>query len=122
MDTAARFRRMFQGAELGADDLLLLESFQIALLPGWVPEQELGVVLAARPEIARYFVARCPEIADFVRSVLRMQTKDPSLEDVAAASDTVVWTIADLLDLGAVALDGPAELLCRCSSALPTIP
>lgn len=94
---ANHFKKMFQDAELEIDDLLLLESFQIALLPGWVPERELGTVLRARPEIARFLVNRCPEIADFIASVLKNKPATDHSEDLAVAGDVVVWTIADLL-------------------------
>jgi len=36
---------------LEIDDILLLESFQISYLPGWVPEKEFAAILIARPEI-----------------------------------------------------------------------
>jgi len=58
--TSTVFRKTFRDATLEIDGLFLLESFQIALLPGWIPVRELGIVLSARPEIARFFVARCP--------------------------------------------------------------
>ena len=95
--TSQMFRRMFRDATLEIDDLFLLESFQIALLPGWVPERELGVVLGARPEIARFFVARCPGVASFVDSVIEKHSGATDPEHVAACGDAVVWTIADLL-------------------------
>ena len=40
MDTTSGFRSPFKGAQLEVNDLLLLESFQISYLPGWVPEKE----------------------------------------------------------------------------------
>jgi hypothetical protein len=91
------FRRMFRDATLEIEDLFLLESFQIALLPGWVPERELAVVLAARPEIARFFVARCPEVAGFVEPLIERSPAATDAGYVAACGDEVVWTIADLL-------------------------
>lgn len=97
MSSASHFKKMFRAATLDIDDLFLLESFQIALLPGWVPEREFGVILAARPEIARFLVTRCPEVAGFVDSVLQKQSGTLDSMDNAAAGDTVVWTIADLL-------------------------
>lgn len=97
MSSASHFKKMFLGATLKIDDLFLLESFQIALLPGWVPERELGVVLTARPEIARFFVTRCPEVTGFVDSVMRKESGTVDSKDLVASGDTVVWTIADLL-------------------------
>jgi len=96
MGTANHFKEMFKGATLEADDLFLLESFQIAYLPGWMPEKEFAALLIARPEIKKFLVAKCPGITGFVNSVLE---KDGSEEhqQLEACSDTVVWTIADLL-------------------------
>ena len=97
MSSADHFRQMFQDATLDIDDLLLLESFQIALLPGWAPERELAVVLSARPEIARFFKIRCPGVREFVDVVIERHSGKAGREDVAACGDAVVWTIADLL-------------------------
>ena len=97
MSSAIHFRKMFREATLVIDDLLLLESFQIALLPGWVPEREFGVVLTARPEIARFLVTRCPEVAGFVDDVIQESEDSIAPQDLQTCGDTVVWTIADLL-------------------------
>lgn len=97
MSSSAHFKKMFEGARLCVDDLLLLESFQIAYLPGWVPEREFAVVLAARPEIKRYLVTRCPQIAGFADSLLQNYPPARNQEELAVCEDSVVWTIADLL-------------------------
>jgi hypothetical protein len=97
MTSAQVFQRMFRDATLETDDLFLLESFQIALLPGWVPEKELGVVLAARPQIARFLIARCPSIGSCVETLIEKHGRTAPAEEVAACGDEVVWTIADLI-------------------------
>ena len=97
MSSVAHFKKMFQDVTLEIDDLLLLESFQIALLPGWVPEREFAVVLADRPEIARFLTARCPEVTGFIDSLLQKHTGPENAKDATTYGDTVVWTIADLL-------------------------
>jgi len=97
MSSATVFKRVFPDVTLEIDDLLLLESFQIAYLPGWVPEREFAVVLAGRPEIARFLRVRCPEVAGFIDSLLQKHAGPGNAEDVAACGDAVVWTIADLL-------------------------
>ena len=97
MSLADHFRKMFRGATLEVDDLLLLESFQIALLPGWVPEREFGIVLAARPEIARFLVTRCPKVTGFIDAVIQKSKDGVVPQDLKICGDTVVWTIADLL-------------------------
>lgn len=97
MSCATHFKRMFAGAILEIDDLFLLESFQIAYLPGWVPEREFASVLTARPEIRRFLVTRCPEVSEFVDSVIQKHAERVDDEKLASYGDTVVWTIADLL-------------------------
>ncbi|UCB44103.1 MAG: hypothetical protein JSV77_05585 [Dehalococcoidales bacterium] len=66
MASADTFKLMFKGVSLDAEDLLLLESFQISYLPGWVPEQEFAALLIAHPDIKRFLVNKCPTIAYFV--------------------------------------------------------
>jgi hypothetical protein len=83
MSSATIFKRMFAGAILEVDDLFLLESFQIAYLPGWVPEREFGAVLHARPAIARYLVTRCPEVSGYVAAVLREHAAPVDPEELA---------------------------------------
>ena len=97
MSTAATFKQMFRGAALEIEDLYLLESFQISYFPGWVPEREFAAVLWAYPSIKRFLVTKCPSITDFVDRVLVqfMPTDDP--QELAAYSEELVWTIADLL-------------------------
>jgi hypothetical protein len=97
MSSAPHLRKMFKEAVLEIDDLLLLEAFQIAYLPGWIPEREFAAVLIARPEIRKFLITRCPKIAGFVDSVLQKHTAAEDAQELAAFCDTVVWTIADLL-------------------------
>jgi SAM-dependent methyltransferase len=91
------FKKVYKGVILEVDDLFLLESFQIAYIPGWIPEPEFAVVLKSRPEIKRYLVKRCPEIAGFVESVLHEHGERTDLPELQDCYDTVVWTIADTL-------------------------
>ena len=97
MDLADRFKIMFEGVDLEIEDLFLLESFQIAYFPGWVPEKEFAVVLMARPELGRYLVNRCPEIAAFIDSVMEAHGGSITPEQLLAAEERVVWTLADIL-------------------------
>jgi SAM-dependent methyltransferase len=97
MEMVDRFKSIFKGVRLEIDDLFLLESFQIAYLPGWVPEREFAAVLHAKPEIRRFLAARCPQIASFMDSLLAKYIGPYDAEDLIASGDIVVWTIADLL-------------------------
>lgn len=97
MASANTFKLMFRGVSLNAEDLLLLESFQISYLPGWVPEQEFAALLAAYPAVKRFLVKKCPAITDFVERILAQHGKAISRADLEDFTDKVVWTIADLL-------------------------
>ncbi|MFB0509328.1 MAG: class I SAM-dependent methyltransferase [bacterium] len=79
------------------EDLLLLESFQLSYLPGFIPEHELAAVLWANPAIKRVWTKRCPDITDFIERVLKKFGPAANEEELTIYSDKVVWTIADLL-------------------------
>jgi ubiquinone/menaquinone biosynthesis C-methylase UbiE len=91
------FRRMFQGASLEVEDLLLLESFQIGLLPGWVPEREFAAVLWAYPAILRFLETKHPPVAALVERVTAQFGPAADEQELASFADELVWTIADLL-------------------------
>lgn len=91
------FRALFAGAQLDADDLLLLEPFQIGYLPGWVPPRELGTLLRARPYLHACLARRCPQAAPFLDEALALGQSRPAFAEMARCEDQVVWTIADLL-------------------------
>jgi SAM-dependent methyltransferase len=91
------FKKVYKGVRLEVDDLVLLESFQIAYFPGWIPEPEFAAVLKSKPEIKRYLVQRCPEITGFVESVLHQHGERADLPKLKDCYDTVVWTVADML-------------------------
>ena len=78
------FRSLFEGVSLEADDLLLLESFQISYLPGWVPERELAAVLWAHPYIQRFLVRKHPPIAAFIDRVAGIVEDEAALDAVRA--------------------------------------
>ena len=88
---------MFRGASLEAEDLHLLESFQIGYLPGWVPERELAAVLWAHPGIKRFLAKKCPPVVDFLNRITAQYGPSADEQELEACADTVVWTIADLL-------------------------
>jgi len=97
MSSLDTFKRMFTGVSLEAEDLFLLESFQIGYLPGWVPEWEFAAVLHAFPALRRFLVRKHPPIADFVERVLAQHQPAADQRELEACVDRLVWTIADLL-------------------------
>lgn len=97
MSSADTFRRMYREVSLEVEDLYLLESFQIAYFPGWVPERELAVVLWEYPSIKRFLVRKCPSIADFVDRVMARFGPAEDQKQLEMYGRELVWTIADLL-------------------------
>lgn len=97
MSGSEGFRRMFEGAVLEIDDLFLLEAFQIAYLPGWVPEREFAAALIAKPHLRRFLVKKCPSIAEYVSALVARYPYPASPDKLAEYEDQLAWTIADLL-------------------------
>ncbi len=95
MTYEAMLREMFQGVDLGVQDLYLLERHQIAYLPDRVPQQEFASVLWANPSIKRFLIAKHPPIADFIEDVLARYGPASNQQELDAHSDRLVWEIAE---------------------------
>jgi SAM-dependent methyltransferase len=91
------FKNMFKGADLEVEDLYLLESFQIAYWPGWVPERDLAAVLWSRPALQRFLVKKCPSISTFLERVKHQFGPEENPDELSICGQNLVWTIADLL-------------------------
>ena len=85
---------------LEIEDLYLLEPFQIAYLPGWIPEREFAVVLENCPEIAIFLLKKCPEIKPFLDRIEKEYAASSDKPGFSESADTVLWTIADMLVYG----------------------
>jgi methylase of polypeptide subunit release factors len=92
---ADALRAQFPDLDPVVDDLFLLESHQIAGLPDRAPREALGVVLRARPDLARFLVARCQSIEPLVAGLV--DGREPSGPEFSVAEDELVWEIADLI-------------------------
>lgn len=98
MTWADHCRKVFRGANLGVEDLYLLESYQIASLRERAPQKELAAVLRANPTLDRFFVNKCPEIADFLESLDRgSSTASNGWSELERLSDSLLWEIADMI-------------------------
>ncbi len=86
-------REMFPELDPVVDDLFLLEAHQIAQLPARAPREELGIVLYAHPQLARFLATRYPQIEPFLAEILEGR----KVGDVTRAEDAVVWQLADLI-------------------------
>jgi ubiquinone/menaquinone biosynthesis C-methylase UbiE len=90
------FKQFFKGVSLELEDLYLLESFQINMLPG-IADAELAVVLQAHPSIKRFLVIKCPAVAENIESILGKYAPAKNEKELAKAEDKLVWSIADWL-------------------------
>lgn len=97
MAWADHCRKVFRGANPDVEDLYLLESYQIASLRERAPRQELAAVLRANPTLERFFVNKCPEIADFLEGLGRRFSTTSSGAELERLSDSLVWEIADMI-------------------------
>lgn len=76
--------------------LVLFERVQLSWLPGWLPERELAIALAANPVVAWTIVTKCPEIAPWLDRVMApVEPVSPS--DVRAAEETILYSLTDLI-------------------------
>ncbi len=91
------FRDIYRGITLEAEDLLLLESFQVAYLPGYTPERELAAVLHAYPAIRNFMVKKCPSVTGYVRRITRQYEPTGDEKELAKCADRLVWAVADLI-------------------------
>ena len=62
-------RKQFHDINLEIEDLYLLESFQIANFTERAPKRELAALLWAHPPIKRFFLKKCPLIAEFINTI-----------------------------------------------------
>jgi len=76
--------------------LVLLERVQMSWLPGWLPERELAIALAANPEVAWTLRAKCPEIAPWLDRIMHQAETCPPSE-VRAAEETTLRSLTDLI-------------------------
>lgn len=76
-------KQLFNGIDLGAEDLLHLEAFQIQYLPDRVPQNEFSTLLREYPFIKRFLIAKHPPITNFLDTILKQNkgVKDKSLID-----------------------------------------
>jgi hypothetical protein len=90
-------RQLFPDLTLQAEDMMLLESFQVKYLPDRVPHKAFAVCLQAHPLVHRYLELKYPPIADFISTIL---SEHQTIEDQAAIEDScqeLLWEIAEMI-------------------------
>jgi ubiquinone/menaquinone biosynthesis C-methylase UbiE len=97
MPTYGFYKALRGVISLDVEDLFLLESFQIAYFPGWVPERELAAMLHSQPVLKDFLVKKCPSISGYIANVLAEHEPVNDKKELAECSDRLLWTINDLL-------------------------
>ena len=93
----SRLKKLFDGIELNADDLLLLESFQIQYLPDHVPPKEFSTLLQEYPFVKRFLISKHPPIKSFINDILKENKKINDKDLIDKHCDRLLWEIADLI-------------------------
>lgn len=97
MGYSKKLRELFPGISIHAEDLLLLEAFQIKSLPERVALKEFATLLRANPVVHRFLVSKYPPIASYLDKILLENSviEDKSLIDMQCQE--ALWEIADLI-------------------------
>lgn len=88
---------MFPIKKLEFEDFYLLEEFQIAYLPGWVPEREFAVALWANPSVEDFLKRKCPVITDFINRIKKENEPVKDNNELAICIKKVLQTCSDIL-------------------------
>ena len=88
---------MFPIEKLEFEDFYLLEEFQIAYLPGWIPEREFAVALCANPSIENFLKRKCPSIRDFIDKIKKENEPVKDNNELAICIKKILQTCSDIL-------------------------
>jgi hypothetical protein len=97
MSYSKMLRELFPEITLQAEDLLLLEAFQIRYLSGRVAQKEFAVLLHQYPVVHRFLVSKCPSIASFLSDLVDGNKPAASRQDIEEQCQEALWEIADLI-------------------------
>lgn len=89
-------RELFPNVNLHAEDLLLLEPFQISYLPDRVAHKEFASLLREYPVVRRFLVSRHPPIKSFLNQLLK-EHQPAAMDQVNELCEEAIWEIADLI-------------------------
>lgn len=97
MGYSKKLKELFKGITLKAEDLLLLEAFQVKYLPDRVPQKEFAALLRAYPVVHRFLISRYPPIEPFVAKILKENKQEGNKDTIDYYCREVLWEIADLI-------------------------
>lgn len=96
MSYSRMLKELFPEITLHAEDLLLLEAFQINYLQDRVAEKEFSILLREYPVVNRFLVSKCPAIASFLTRILDEHKPEPE-QKIMDQCQEALWEIADLI-------------------------
>ena len=92
-------REWMDVSQIPFNSMLLLETFQLSLFPGWLPERELSVALRANPCVEWFLRHKCPQLNVWLDRVMS-GTREPgrgSPAEVRKAEVAVLEHVTDML-------------------------
>jgi len=84
--------------------VLLLEQVQLSWMPGWLPEQELGLALKANPAVEWFMRHKCPQLNEWLDRVMSAVHGD-DLDDPVKIRQAEVSVLGSMTDLVVYAVD-----------------
>jgi precorrin-6B methylase 2 len=90
-------RELFPEITLQAEDLLLLETFQINYLPDRVAKKEFAALLRRYPVVHRFLVNKHPPIDGFLSKLLEENVPLQNTDQIEDYCQEALWEIADLI-------------------------
>jgi hypothetical protein len=90
-------KKRFPGLVLQAEDLFLLEAFQVKYLPDRVPEKEFAICLQANPMVHKFLELKYPPISNFIDNILTRHKVMQSQDSIRESCQEMLWEIADLI-------------------------
>lgn len=90
-------REQYPEINLHAEDLLLLEAYQINYLPDRAAAIEFATLLREYPVVHRFLVARSPLIASFLTKLLDENKPVTDSQQIKAHCQEALWEIADMI-------------------------
>jgi SAM-dependent methyltransferase len=90
-------RKIFPGVQLEAEDLMLLESHQIASLPDRLPEQGFATLLHGHPCTERYLKIEYPIIEPFIHTILNEYSPEPDEDKATRICQDILWEVAEMI-------------------------
>ena len=95
MKYSETLKKLFPGITLHAEDLFLLESFQVKYLPDRVPNKEFATLLRAHPHIVRCLTLKYPAIEEFINTTLKKYKVISDKKTIEKDCQELLWEIAD---------------------------